>query len=484
MQAACSAAPDNGTVTVVVPNGTYTDASRRVLGSLEREPCDFQRKVRQQPTNQIMTNSAGAKRGSIAILHHVGGGNLGDDATLDTVMKHIRRRRPRTVIVALTMNPEDTSQRHGVTSYPITTKPWTIGYARAASERSLNGRIKALVCKHRLLLFLARLCYDFVFRAPKSFYSEIQLILRSRRLISSFESLIISGGGQLTEKDGSWAFPYRLFKWVLLAKSARVSCFFLNVGAGPLSYPWAKFFVRRALALADYVSFRDQRSRALVSQIGFKGSCQVYPDCVYSREIPISNRDTVRDAGQLTVGIAPMPYWGSPTNPERNQAEYQEFIKKLAAFGALLVKNSYALSLFGTDIGCDPAAISDLRLALLTNHNVATAEYDPVNSIDDLLSKMSSVDYVLTCRFHGVIFAHLLNKPILALSPHPKVRTLMSDLGLTKYCMEIQTFEAVGLFDTFKSLVADEDEIKRRMTANLADYRSQLITQFDELFAA
>jgi len=27
-----------------------------------------------------MTNNAGAKRGSIAILHHVGGGNLGDDA--------------------------------------------------------------------------------------------------------------------------------------------------------------------------------------------------------------------------------------------------------------------------------------------------------------------------------------------------------------------------------------------------------------------
>jgi len=40
------------------------------------------------------------------------------------------------------------------------------------------------------------------------------------------------------------------------------------------------------------------------------------------------------------------------------------------------------------------------------------------------------MDYVVTCRFHGVIFVHLLNKPILAVARHPKVAELMAGLEL------------------------------------------------------
>jgi polysaccharide pyruvyl transferase WcaK-like protein len=426
-----------------------------------------------QPTN-----------GKIALLHHVGGGNLGDDATLDTVMQNIKRRRPNAVMAAFTINPDDTKQRHRIPSYPIRTTPWAFGYRRATPERTLKRTIKALARKYRFLFFLPRLGYDLAFRIPKTLYSEVLLLVASWRIISSFELLIISGGGQLTERDGPWSFPYTLFKWVLLAKSARVRCLFLNVGAGPLSHPWSKFFVRRALAVADYVSFRDDQSRILVSQIGFKGSCQVFPDCVYSREVPALNAGAPGKSGQLRVGIAPMPYWGPRVDPsERNHVLYQGFIDKLATFAASLARDSYLLTLFGTDIGVDPLAIKDLQLSLLTHHNVATPEYKSVSSIDELLSRISAMDYVVTCRFHGVVFAHLLNKPVLALSHHPKVMTLMNDLGLSKYCMDIRTFDPALLADTFASLVADTDEVKHRMAASLAEYRSRLLSQFNELFA-
>jgi len=46
---------------------------------------------------------------------------------------------------------------------------------------------------------------------------------------------------------------------------------------------------------------------------------------------------------------------------------------------------------------------------------------------------MSMMDYVVTCRFHGMIFAHLLNKPILAVARHPKVTELMAGLELFGY---------------------------------------------------
>jgi len=50
------------------------------------------------------------------------------------------------------------------------------------------------------------------------------------------------------------------------------------------------------------------------------------------------------------------------------------------------------------------------------------------------------MDYVVTCRFHDVIFAHLLDKPILAGARHPKVSELMVGLELFDCCMDIRDF--------------------------------------------
>jgi polysaccharide pyruvyl transferase WcaK-like protein len=92
------------------------------------------------------------------------------------------------------------------------------------------------------------------------------------------------------------------------------------------------------------------------------------------------------------------------------------------------------------------------------------------------------MDYVVTCRFHGVVFAHLLNKPVLAISPHPKVADHMNALGLSKYCVDIRTFDPNQLADIFECLVRERDEIKSRMSASLANYMSLLKGQLDDLF--
>jgi polysaccharide pyruvyl transferase WcaK-like protein len=95
---------------------------------------------------------------------------------------------------------------------------------------------------------------------------------------------------------------------------------------------------------------------------------------------------------------------------------------------------------------------------------------------------MSLMDYVVTCRFHGVVFAHLMNKPVLALSHHPKVAALMSDMGLSRYCVDIQFSDLSLLNETFTDLVMNKDEIKARLQQILMFHRKALSTQFDELF--
>ena len=59
------------------------------------------------------------ERKTIGLLDHLGGGNLGDDATLQAVMQNIKSRWPDAKIVGLSMNPDDTQRRHGIAAYPI-----------------------------------------------------------------------------------------------------------------------------------------------------------------------------------------------------------------------------------------------------------------------------------------------------------------------------------------------------------------------------
>jgi len=58
----------------------------------------------------------------IGRLHHVGGGNLGNDATLHAVAENIKGRWRNAEIVALSMNPSDAETRHGIISHPARRK--------------------------------------------------------------------------------------------------------------------------------------------------------------------------------------------------------------------------------------------------------------------------------------------------------------------------------------------------------------------------
>jgi len=121
------------------------------------------------------------KYGKIALLHHVGSGNLGDDATLDTVIQNIKRRRPNAVIAAFTANPDDTKKRHQIPCYPIRTKPWT-WYAPPSSEPIPESAMRALARKYRYLFSLPRLCYTLAFRLPKAFIPKFHFWLHRGRL--------------------------------------------------------------------------------------------------------------------------------------------------------------------------------------------------------------------------------------------------------------------------------------------------------------
>ena len=193
----------------------------------------------------------------ILLLHHTGGGNLGDQASVDAVICNIRRRWPGSVIGLLSMNPGETEGIHGVPSYPLRTYTWEVGYASAS--RNANSARK---CHLMGWLRTTRIP---VVRLPRAICREVAFFIRALRTVGHFDLLIISGGGQLTGKSGPWGFPYSIMIWVFLAKSIGRQCILLNVGAGPL-------FVKKMPA-----SQAQELAMALLAKVGLADKANAFP---------------------------------------------------------------------------------------------------------------------------------------------------------------------------------------------------------------
>jgi polysaccharide pyruvyl transferase WcaK-like protein len=240
--------------------------------------------------------------------------------------------------------------------------------------------------------------------------------------------------------------------------------------------------------MADYVSLRDRASGELLRKIGFQGKIKVVTDSAWGLRLPdgIARRKS-RPKKDLVIGIAPMAYGDSTRYFVDDSLGYRRLIDNLAEFSAELLRRGYRIKLFSTDIWFDSQALADLEAAIYKNNPGLAADRvarEPVANIGEFMAALSRVDCYVTCRFHGVIFASLLNVPTIALAPHPKVTTLMDDMGLSEYCVDIATCEADDLTARFDRLLANRDDVKARIRRHVARSQSLLESQFDSLFRA
>jgi polysaccharide pyruvyl transferase WcaK-like protein len=180
-----------------------------------------------------------------------------------------------------------------------------------------------------------------------------------------------------------------------------------------------------------------------------------------------------------------MAYGDSRVYPEHDRTVYDRLVHNLDLLGSWLIHNEYRIALFCSDIGVDPPAVKDLETRLRNCFDLSyvnSITVAPLKSGEDLLSDIASMDYVVTCRFHAVIFAHMLNRPVIAISHHPKIVALMDHLGLSEYCLDIHNCDINVLTEKFTSLVRNGPAIRRRMAEKLVNNQRELSAQFDELF--
>ncbi len=432
----------------------------------------------------------------LGIFGHVGNTNLGDEAIIAAVIENIRQRLPDAKIYAFTINPQDTSKRHGLIAYPIRRIENKKSHSRKSSnlntvcDQNLYGkpkirqRIKSLIkTKPEMYAFLVRIRDNFISlpKIPK----EILFLTQSYNNLKGFDLLIIAGSQQLIDYvGGPWGFPYTLYKWTLIARMLNTKVAFLSVGAGPIRSSLGKYFARKALSAAVYRSYRDKTSKKCIQQLSVPGDLFVCPDLAFSLKVPGGNDRDSAGSQRRVVGINPVPFYDNRYWLGASKSSYRTYIQKLADFALWLIEKGYSVHIFPTQLHLDPPVICDIRLALeksVSSYREDSIVDRPINSFNELIAAMSAMEIAVATRYHGVVLSYVLGKPVLGIAYHQKTADLMSQMGQSKYALSIHDIKLDEMKDRFIALQRERCEVTKDIKTKTQQWRKDLQIQYDKI---
>ncbi|MGH7368464.1 MAG: polysaccharide pyruvyl transferase family protein [Candidatus Rokuibacteriota bacterium] len=431
---------------------------------------------------------------AVAVLSNYGNRNLGDEATLAAILQQVRERCEGARLFAISFDPQDTEVRHGVIALPAQRLPRRVAegaggqtsHAVGETSRRVTAGSQRLKARLRAAPVVAPLWRGLrgLWQGVRELAAEALFIARTVKVLRAIDCLVVGGGGQLSDDfGGTWAFPYLVLKWAAMARLAGARVLFVSVGAGPLDSGLARFFVRIALRLGEYRSFRDEGSRALIATLGVAGTVHADPAWV----LPVEKAGVGSRPAEapLVVGINPFPYEDGRYWPGGKRARYEAYLDTLAEFAEWLLERGHSILLFPTQLRSDPRVIVDLKARLSDRLRGLPGRVieRTVETVDDLVATISTVDLVVSGRFHGILLSFLLRKPVVGLSYQSKIDELMRRADQDAYLLSTADLNTRALVERFERLESERAGIEARLAEEARRCRRTLELQFDTLFA-
>ena len=413
----------------------------------------------------------------IGLISPSGWGNLGDAAIQDSMILNLRRRIPAARITGITLNPDDTSRRHGVPAFPLGGQAragrWIAGEHPTAAgpvAHPAPDGVRALLKRIPLLVRLVQWGRRVIGPAA----AEVRHLLQAWRLVRSLDLLVVSGGGQVDDTwGGVFGGPYDLCKWGLLADAAGVPFAVASVGAESLASALSRLLARTGLRAAGYRSYRDAYSKSVIESVGLGWEDPIVPDLAFSlpvTPVPRPNRTPP------VIGVSPIAYCDPRVWPRKDPAVYHTYLGLLEAVIRKLRESGHEVVLFTSD-GPDRRVVEDL-LARLPDAGLRAPQ---TGSLEDLFRALADVDVVLASRLHGVLLSLLAGRPVLALSYHRKVRDHMEAMGLGSSCLPLEGTTPAQVLAGLQSLCRDASRLVPAISREVAVRQDALAGQYDRL---
>lgn len=387
-------------------------------------------------------------------------GNLGNECTLQALLHNIRQYVPDAEISCICPGPEVTQADYKIPSSLIEELPF----------RPVNNRALRLL--------------------RRVFVSIPMVVLRWLKAIARLKNadmLVMTGTGMLGDFGISpLGLHFEILKWVVAAKLTRCKVIFLSVGAGPLRDALSRQFVKAALTCADYRSYRDDFSKDYLESIRFDTkSDHVYPDLAFSYPTARLPRSSNHSSNKPVIGVGVITYFNRRSVAPENETIYRGYLTKLGNFVTWLLEKNYTVRLLIGDVTYDQRAREDLRVLLEKggigpeNNNLID---EPASSVEEVLSQLATTDLVVASRFHNVLLALMLDKPVLAISYHEKVEALMDDAGLAAFRQDIESIDLEKLIGQFEALEKQSEHIRLQLKRKAEACRLSLDDQYKRIF--
>jgi polysaccharide pyruvyl transferase WcaK-like protein len=398
----------------------------------------------------------------IAFYGFFGQENWGNECTLQTIFHNTRKYVPDAEFRCICQDPDDVTIRHNIPAVPMRGIIFKPGWLRG----------------HPLTKFLRKV----IIGIP----SELYRWLEAFRTLKGIHMLIVPGSGLLTDAySNSFGWPYDIFKWSLIAKLRRCKLLYVSVGAGPIYRPLSRWFIKTALSLANFRSYRNYSTVKYLISIGFPaGNDRVYPDLAFSLPqdwIPGGDRLNMR---RHVVGIGLMAYAGKYSTDKPSNAIYVAYLKNLVIFVKWLLTHEYDVRLLIGDKGDRPVT-EEIR-GLLKEDAMAYDEEriidEPVSSVNQLIAQIAATDIVVATRFHNVLLALYLGKPAISITFHHKCVSLMDSMGLSEYCQDINYLDGDKLIEQFCDLEKNADKLRPLIKQKTEENRKVLDDQYAFIF--
>lgn len=394
----------------------------------------------------------------IALLGVFGVNNFGNEASLASVVSSIRHRLPSAELFCVCSRPAKVTEAHQLEAF----------------DMSLTA---CGPCTGVRRVFLALAVRTGLLRAVRA--------MQAYRLMRDVDALVVPGTGILDDFGLSPSgLPVDLLVWCSLARLRGAHVVFVSVGAGPIRNRRTLRLMRTAARMATHRSYRDAASRSFMASNRVDVSDDpVVPDVVFSLNPETTASPSEKNADSLVVALGVMSYrgWNALETPEEDA--YRKHVEDTEKIIRHVLDCGHRLKLILGEPG-DQEVVEDLLARLRDADSRYKGRYSApqLSDFGDLLRELSSSDVVIATRFHNVLCALVMGKPVISIGYANKNRDLLAEFGLAEYAHDIETLSVDRLIGQFDEITGRLDELKEPIANKVRQCRAEIDAHMESLW--